>query len=236
MGFFVYSPTHILGLFFVDLKMVNSITPLLLFFSFINAQIALPTFQGVHIQHSSCASTSTLEVRISHNNDDAEERENNQGMYLTSTDLELVYNGGRGRQHVGMRFLNITIPQGTVIKNTYIRFTVDETTSSDVTVTFYGEDIDDAVTFSNTTANISSRTKTSASVNWSPNPWTSVGATHDSPDLTSITQEIVNRSGWDSGNDMVFIVTGTQTTYRTAESHNGSSSQAPLLHIEYCTP
>ena len=216
--------------------MVNRITPLLLFFSFINAQIALPTFQGVHIQHSSCASTSTLEVRISHNNDDAEERENNQGMYLTSTDLELVYNGGRGRQHVGMRFLNITIPQGTVIKNTYIKFTVDETTSSDVTVTFYGEDIDDAVTFSNTTANISSRTKTSASVNWSPDPWTSVGATHDSPDLTSITQEIVNRSGWDSGNDMVFIVTGTQTTYRTAESHNGSSSQAPLLHIEYCTP
>ena len=216
--------------------MENRITPLLLIFSFINAQIALPTFQGVHIQHSSCASTSTLEVRISHNNDDAEERENNQGMYLTSTDLELVYNGGRGRQHVGMRFLNITIPQGTVIKNTYIRFTVDETTSSDVTVTFYGEDIDDAVTFSNTTANISSRTKTSASVNWSPNHWTSVGATHDSPDLTSITQEIVNRSGWDSGNDMVFIVTGTQTTYRTAESHNGSSSQAPLLHIEYCTP
>ena len=216
--------------------MENRITPLLLIFSFINPQIALPTFQGVHIQHSSCASTSTLEVRISHNNDDAEERENNQGMYLTSTDLELVYNGGRGRQQVGMRFLNITIPQGTVIKNTYIRFTVDETTSSDVTVTFYGEDIDDAVTFSNTTANISSRTKTSASVNWSPDPWTSVGATHDSPDLTSITQEIVNRSGWDSGNDMVFIVTGTQTTYRTAESHNGSSSQAPLLHIEYCTP
>ena len=102
--------------------------PLLFFLSFINAQIALPTFQGVHIQHSSCASTSTLEVRISHNNDDAEERENNQGMYLTSTDLELVYNGGRGRQQVGMRFLNITIPQGTVIKNTYIRFTVDETT------------------------------------------------------------------------------------------------------------
>jgi len=236
VGCFVYSLAHIVGLFFVDLRMVNRITPLLLIFSFINAQIALPTFQGVHIQHSSCASTSTLEVRISHNNDDAEERENNQGMYLTSTDLELVYNGGRGRQHVGMRFLNITIPQGTVIKNTYIRFTVDETTSSDVTVTFYGEDIDDAVTFSNTTANISSRTKTSASVNWSPNHWTSVGATHDSPDLTSITQEIVNRSGWDSGNDMVFIVTGTQTTYRTAESHNGSSSQAPLLHIEYCTP
>jgi hypothetical protein len=172
---------------------------------------------------------------VSHNNDDAEERET-QGMYLGSTDLELVYNGSRGRQQVGMRFLNIIIPQGAVIKDAYIRFTVDELTSTDVTVTFHGEDVDDAVTFANSSGNISSRTKTSASVDWTPDPWTSEGATHDSPDLTTIAQEIINRSGWSSGNDVVFIVTGTQTTYRTAESHNGSSSQAPLLHIEYCTP
>ena len=199
------------------------------------AQIALPTFHAVHKSHSSCASTSTLEVRVSSNNDDAEEREN-QGMYLTSTDLELVYNGSRGRQQVGMRFLNITIPQGAEIKDVYIRFTVDEITSSDVTVTFHGEDVVDAVTFANSSGNISSRTKTSASVDWTPDPWTSEGAKHDSPDLTTIAQEIINRSGWSSGNDVVFIVTGTQTTYRTAESRNGSSSKAPLLHIEYCTP
>ena len=37
----------------VDLIMVNRIIPLLLFFCTINAQIALPTFQGVHKVHSS---------------------------------------------------------------------------------------------------------------------------------------------------------------------------------------
>ena len=209
--------------------------PLLFFLSFINAQIALPTFHGVHKPHSSCNSTSTFEVRIAADYDDAEEREN-QGMYMNSTDLELVYDGSRGRQQVGMRFLNVTIAQGKEIKNAYIRFTADETSSSSVTVTIHGEDIDDAAQFGSSSNNISSRTKTSASVDWTPDAWSSTGATHDSPDLTTIAQEIINRSSWSSGNDMVFIVTGTGTGKRTAESYDGSSSKAPLLHIEYCTP
>ena len=213
--------------------MVSRIILLLLFFSFINAQIALPTFHGVHKPHASCNSTSTFEVRIAADYDDAEEREN-QSMYMNSTDLELIYDNSR--QQVGMRFLNITIPQGTEVKNAYIRFTTDETNSSNVTVTFFGEDVDDAVTFATNSGNISSRTKTSASVDWTPDPWTSVGATHDSPDLTTIAQEIINRSGWSSGNDMVFIVTGTGTNKRTADSYRGGASNRPLLHIEYCTP
>ena len=211
------------------------IIPLLFFLSFINVQIALPTFQAVHKPHTSCNSTSTFEVRIAADYDDAEEREN-QGMYMNSSDLELVYDGSRGRQQVGMRFLNVTIAQGKEIKNAYIRFTADETSSSSVTVTIHGEDIDDAAQFGSSSNNISSRTKTSASVDWTPDAWSSTGATHDSPDLTTIAQEIINRSSWSSGNDMVFIVTGTGTGKRTAESYDGSSSKAPLLHIEYCTP
>ncbi len=43
--------------------------------------------------------------------------------------------------------------------------------------------------------------------------------------------EIVNESGWSSGNAMVLMIDGTGT--RTAESYNGSSSKAPVLHIDY---
>ena len=159
-------------------------------------------------------------------------------MYRNSSDLELVYDtwSNQNSQEVGMRFLNVTIAQGKEIKNAYIRFTADETSSSSVTVTIHGEDIDDAAQFGSSSNNISSRTKTSASVDWTPDAWSSTGATHDSPDLTTIAQEIINRSSWSSGNDMVFIVTGTGTGKRTAESYDGSSSKAPLLHIEYCTP
>ena len=125
--------------------MIKRIIPLLFFLSFINAQIALPTFQGVHIPHSSCASTSTLEVRVAAGNDDAEEAEGGS-MYRNSSDLELVYDtwSNQNSQEVGMRFLNVTIAQGKEIKNAYIRFTADEASSSSVTVTIHGEDIDDA--------------------------------------------------------------------------------------------
>ena len=217
--------------------MIMKAISLLFFLSFINAQIALPTFHAVHKPHSSCASTSTLEVRVAAGNDDAEEAEGGS-MYRNSSDLELVYDtySNQNSQEVGVRFLNITIAKSTEIKNAYIRFTADETSSSSVTVTIHGEDIDDAAQFGSSSNNISSRTKTSASVDWTPDAWSSTGATYDSPDLTTIAQEIINRSSWSSGNDMVFIVTGTGTGKRTAESYDGSSSKAPLLHIEYCTP
>ena len=42
-------------------------------------------------------------------------------------------------------------------------------------------------------------------------------------------QEIVNRAGWNSGNAMVFIITGTGV--RTAESFEGLF--APVLYVTY---
>jgi hypothetical protein len=48
-------------------------------------------------------------------------------MYLTSSDLELVYDGGD--QTVGMRFTGVAIPQGTSISDAHVQFQVDETPS-----------------------------------------------------------------------------------------------------------
>jgi hypothetical protein len=46
-----------------------------------------------------------------------------------------------------------------------------------------------------------------------------------------VIQEIVDRPGWSSDNAMVLIITGTGE--RVAESYDGNSSGAPLLHVEY---
>jgi len=54
-----------------------------------------------------------------------------------------------------------------------------------------------------------------------------------SPDLKPVVQEVVNRAGWSSGNDMVFVVNGTGT--RTAESYEGSAAAAPSLRVSYST-
>lgn len=175
-----------------------------------------------------------VSVRVSSDDDDAEEQDPPNGdMYMDSTDLELV-NEGSTDQEVGMRFQNIEIPQGANILSSYIEFTVDEGDTETTNLTFYGEDIDNAPTFVNVDGNITSRTKTSESVDWDNVPdWEHADDTHQTPDLSSIIQEIIDRDGWVSGNSIVIIVDGTGE--RTAESYDGTPSEAPLLVIEYTT-
>jgi hypothetical protein len=133
-----------------------------------------------------------------------------------------------------MRFTGIDIPQGAIITAASIQFQTDETDSVATSLEIRGQDADDTAAFTSADGNISSRPVTAASVAWSPAAWTSVGeagADQRTPDLSPVIQEIVDRPGWASGNAMVIIVTGTGE--RTAESYNGSSSGAPLLHIEF---
>jgi hypothetical protein len=95
-----------------------------------------------------------------------------------------------------------------------------------------GQAADNAPTFAKITNNISSRARTSANVGWIPAPWGTVGAQgpdQQTPDLTSVMQELVNRGGWASGNSMVFIISGTGV--RTAEAFDGLF--APVLHVTY---
>ena len=99
-------------------------------------------------------------------------------------------------------------------------------------LTIVGQAADGAQTFVNSIGDISSRAKTAASVNWSPAGWTSIGAVDQTPDLSAIIQEIVNRPGWVSGNSLVLITT-KDTGKREAASFEANSAQAPLLHIEY---
>ncbi|KKM70339.1 hypothetical protein LCGC14_1441740, partial [marine sediment metagenome] len=172
----------------------------------------------------------TIEIRIETDNDDAEERSSGS-MYLSSSDLELVYDSGN--QKVGMRFNGATIPQSAAITNAYIQFQADETHSGTTSLTIQGQDIGNAPAFSSSSGNISSRTWTATSVSWEPVPWTTgqAGFNQQTPDIAAVIQEIVSRSDWSSGNSLVIIITGTGE--RVAESYEGGSSRAPLLHVEY---
>jgi len=111
---------------------------------------------------------------------------------------------------------------------------VDEVDSLDTSILIQGEKVTNAGTFVNSSGDISLRPRTFASVPWSPVPWTVVGQAgidQQTSDISSIVQEIVNQSGWSSGNSLTLIFTGTGR--RTAESFDGDSSAAPLLHIEW---
>ncbi len=176
------------------------------------------------------AMAATVSVRVAAGNDDAEERISDGDMYRDSTDLEMSYDSYHGGlQIVGMRFTNVAIPQGATINSAYIEFETDETDSGTANLVIYGEDNDTSNQFANNSGNISSRTPTSASVNWNPSAWNSVNELHQTPDIGSIIKEIVDRPGWSSGNNLVIMIgPGTGCTnsncQRTAESREGESA------------
>jgi hypothetical protein len=176
-------------------------------------------------------SQNAFELLIADIYDDAEELASGQ-IVTTGKDLDLVNSGTD--QQVGLRFNWIDLPAGVSITNAYIQFTVDEADSEETNLFIHGEDVDDAAAFWININDISSRTKTTASVSWNPEPWLVVGESgpdQRTPNLASLIQEIIERPGWTSGNSIVFIITGTGK--RTADSFDKNPCTAPLLHIEY---
>ena len=193
--------------------------------------LVLATGWGIGVNE---AYANNLDVWVSSSSDDAEESAWG-AMDITSSDLELVTESTV--QQVGVRFKNITIEQGATITAAYLEFACDETWPTGAAqLTIRGQAHNNPVTFS-IDNNITNRARTSNYAVWDITAqWATIRERHQSPDLSAIVQEIVDRSGWTSGNSMVFIVTGWGR--RTAESWNGANSHgdltlAPKLHIEY---
>jgi hypothetical protein len=172
-----------------------------------------------------------IEVQVSASSDDAEETSGGS-VRPASSDLELVQDDTQ--QTVGMRFTGVAVPAGATITSAYVQFRSDEVGSVATSLTITGEDSDDAPTFVKVNGNISSRPDTGQSVDWSPAAWTAIGQAgldQRTPNLALVIQEIVDRTGWSSGNAIVLVVTGTGK--RTADASD--SGWGPILHVEFQT-
>ncbi|MDX1516740.1 MAG: hypothetical protein R3288_07865, partial [Woeseiaceae bacterium] len=185
------------------------------------------------------AGGASLDIQVTDGNDDAEEWTSDGTMLLDSSDLELADNSaasGQPTDIVGIRFPNVAIPQGEVVTVAYIQFQVDELDSGAASLLIEGEATDDALPFTGTSFDISSRLRTTASAPWTPPEWTTIGergADQRTVNLSSVIQEIVNRPGWASGNALAVIISGSGV--RTAESYEGDPGGAPTLHVEFGT-
>lgn len=175
----------------------------------------------------------TVEVRVSSGSDDSEESASGD-MYSTSSDLELVNDGSRGDQTVGVRFTGVGVPAGAHVDNAYIQFQVDETTSGFADLSIEAEASDSAAPLGSSPYDLSSRPLVQAAVTWMPPDWGTKGAAgldQRTPSIAALVQQIIDRPGWAPGNAMLFLIGGTGK--RVAESYDGDSLGAPLLHVEY---
>jgi len=174
-------------------------------------------------------------TRIAHSMDDAEERLNNGTVTFDSTDLELVRDDdGPGAQLVGLRFPDINILPGSTIDAAWLTFQTDEADSETTALVIRAQDSDTAAPFVDEPGNLSGRPRTSAHKDWAPDAWGTLGKLRDTPDLAAVIQEVVDRPGWQTGNAIAILISGTGK--RTVESYDGEPAGAPLLNIEYTPP
>ncbi len=193
----------------------------------------------------------TLSVRINANNDDLEEylpgpsqTKTVGSMDAGSSDMELGNEtaGNIDPQLVGLRFTNITIPKGALITNAYLKFTVDATNKNTdpCNLLIFAQSADNPLTFDpSVNFNISSRPRLTDSVAWNiaAGSWTTVGQSgtdQTSSNIARLVQQLVNRSGWATGNAMAFFIRGSGL--READSYDKSTTACPQLVIEYIVP
>lgn len=154
---------------------------------------------------SSTGGSTSSTFYVNSSSDDAAE-DSSGAMNLSATASVFNYNN-----HFGIRFNNVTIAQGATVNNAYFRFPQLQTYTGTGAINgnIYGQAIDNAPSFGVSTNDITSRSRTTATV---ANPaattaWT-VDNSNQGINITSIIQEIVNRSGWASGNSIVILLIG----------------------------
>ncbi|MDH3637755.1 MAG: PilC/PilY family type IV pilus protein, partial [Gammaproteobacteria bacterium] len=177
------------------------------------------------------SNAASVTIPISEANDDAEQSEGTGNVDLNSLDLDLEQSFDP--QLVGVRFQNVGVPQGVTITNAVIQFTADGNDSDDdADAVIAAEDADTAAPWGNSSGTkLTDRVLTTAAVTWEM-PEFVTGDVYASADISSVVQEVVNRSGWCGGNNMAFVI-DTVDDERDAVSYEQAPGSAPVLHIEW---
>lgn len=171
----------------------------------------------------------TLNLQVAASSDDAREAATTV-VTLTGTSIAM----SAGTIWAGLRFLNVTIPPGSTINTAVIQLNVVDTSNDDPNFDIYGNDVDDATTFLAVNGDISGRARTTAKTTWTA---TGVGAGFvASPSIVTVIQEIVDRAGWASGNDIAIILDGLAAAAFQFVTFDSAAGNAAKLDIDYTAP
>jgi hypothetical protein len=138
---------------------------------------------------------------------------------------------------VGLFFPSVTIPPGSTITSAILEGYFSSTSYDSGTFTAACEDADSAAIFTSDDKNVSNRTPTSATVAVSlSNVMTSGSGFYGICDLKDAVQEVIDRPGWSSGNNiaaLLYSLTSGEIRFRT---YDNNSAEAAKLTITYTAP
>lgn len=151
-----------------------------------------------------------------------------------------LFDTGQTQLGAALRFTGLAIPHNAVIQSASLKLVASASDSATtVRSKLRAVAADNASIPANDTA-FHAPGYTTAVVNWDSIPaWTN-GTTYTSPDISTVIQEIVNRSGWSSGNAIVLLwddldqrSTQSSGVVRRGQSYNNTPANAPVLTVTY---
>ncbi len=127
------------------------------------------------------------------------------------------------------RFTGITIPQGAVIEAAYVTLVQSGWTSG--TSLKISADDTSIPTAPSSQSNHESKTRTTAGVAWTSgySDW----GWHNTPDITSVIQELVNSYSYSGGSIQILVDNNGSTTGSEATASTIEDTYAPRLYIRY---
>lgn len=177
----------------------------------------------------------TLDLIVGASADDAEEKASGASFLSTGAGIKADSNSApASRYNCGMRFTNVTIPQGATITAAYLTVRCTADTDDDANLDIHAEAVDNAVDFA-MNADVTSRARSAASAAWVQD---ALGvADVNTPPIASVIQEIVNRAGWASGNALCVLFVGRSDLAKPfrIRAYDGSTTACARLHVEYST-
>jgi hypothetical protein len=139
--------------------------------------------------------------------------------------------------YTGLRFNNISIPQGSVITSAKLVLYSPATQWISMSLQIAAEASDNSAAFSDT-SRPSKRPLTVARVDHKSNaPW-SANTWYTFDEMRTVVQEVVGRPGWKSGNSISIVMKGTGGAWarKFMVSQEGNPAFAPKLLITYSGP
>lgn len=178
---------------------------------------------------------SHVDLVVSSREDTAEECVANGAVFLSSSDLELLWDredssGGAcpAEQQVAVRFRGVEIQpesNGLHVRSATLTLIVDEfhlpQSDGELTVMVEAEADDDSRPFDGADRMVTSRQRTTARIPWTLPANAQVGDPLASPNLGPVIQEVLNRPGWHYGNSLTLFVSlssGTGNRWVLADS------------------
>jgi len=141
------------------------------------------------------------------------------------------------------RFLAVTIPKGSTVTAAKLQYKLHENyTTSSKTCDIHAEDADSAGAIANDSALTTSQAAaTSAKTTWTLATSTS-SAFLDSSDFAAVIQEVIDRSGWSSGQNMtIHLLNPTDASMMEdremkIKTHDSAGADAVKLVVAYTAP